>query len=136
MYNNPIPVVVGLVRLWDGRLVGIRRGIEPNIGALVFPGGYVDEGESLEQALARECLEECGFYSNAEDWTLWTSRITPNNRLLVFGVCQKHIRSLDWKSIQRYRNLEIQGIEAIDMDSRLGFPLHEEIRQLHFLHAA
>jgi ADP-ribose pyrophosphatase YjhB (NUDIX family) len=38
----------------------LRRGIEPGHGLWVYPGGYVDRGESLEAAAARETLEEVG----------------------------------------------------------------------------
>ena len=37
----------------DGRLVLVRRGIEPAMGRWAFPSGYVDRGEALEEAAAR-----------------------------------------------------------------------------------
>ena len=38
----------------------LRRAIEPAYGKWVFPGGYVDRGESLEDAARREAREEIG----------------------------------------------------------------------------
>ena len=42
-----------------GRLVLVRRSIEPGYGKWVFPGGYVDRGETLLAAAVREAREEC-----------------------------------------------------------------------------
>ena len=39
----------------------VRRAIEPGYGLWVFPGGYVDRGETLTAAAIREAREECGL---------------------------------------------------------------------------
>lgn len=38
-----------------------RRGGKPNKGLFVLPGGGVNEGETLDEALAREIFEETGL---------------------------------------------------------------------------
>jgi len=42
----------------DGGIVLLRRGIEPQMGKWVFPGGFVDRGEAVEAAAVRETREE------------------------------------------------------------------------------
>lgn len=42
----------------DGKIVLGRRGIEPGYGKWVFPGGFVDRGESVDAAAIREAREE------------------------------------------------------------------------------
>jgi ADP-ribose pyrophosphatase YjhB (NUDIX family) len=53
------PVVgVGGVVVRDGQVLLIRRGKEPLYGRWVVPGGTVELGETLEEALVREMAEE------------------------------------------------------------------------------
>jgi ADP-ribose pyrophosphatase YjhB (NUDIX family) len=57
-YLDP-KLAVGTVIVDDkGRIVLVRRAIEPGYGKWVFPGGYVDRGEEVRHAAVREALEE------------------------------------------------------------------------------
>ena len=42
----------------DGGIVLLKRSIEPAVGKWVFPGGFVDRGETVTAAAVRETLEE------------------------------------------------------------------------------
>jgi ADP-ribose pyrophosphatase YjhB (NUDIX family) len=56
------PVVgIGGVIIDDGRALLIRRGSEPLRGEWSVPGGTLELGETLEQGVARELLEETGM---------------------------------------------------------------------------
>jgi 8-oxo-dGTP diphosphatase len=56
------PVVgVGGVVVHDGRVLLIRRGKEPLKGRWSIPGGTLELGESLEEAVVRELREETGL---------------------------------------------------------------------------
>ena len=76
-YYNPKPVAGAIPFDDDGRVILLRRGFEPGQGLWTFPGGFVDLGESVEEAAHREVDEELGIaieverlvgvYSRAED---------------------------------------------------------------------
>ena len=58
-FRNPAPTVDAVVLLPGDRVVLIRRKNPPHGWAI--PGGFVDEGERLDVAAAREASEETGL---------------------------------------------------------------------------
>ena len=72
-----------------GRLLWVRRGLDPGRGLLGLPGGFVDEGESAEAAAVRELREEAGITLDPAALTLLT---TLPNRYVFDGM---HYPTLD-----------------------------------------
>jgi ADP-ribose pyrophosphatase YjhB (NUDIX family) len=56
-YLDP-KVAACTIVMQDGGIVLLKRGIEPQYGKWVFPGGFVDRGEAVPDAAVRETLEE------------------------------------------------------------------------------
>jgi ADP-ribose pyrophosphatase YjhB (NUDIX family) len=56
-YQNP-KMVVGCIPEWHGQVLLCRRAIEPRLGFWTLPAGFLENGETLAQAAAREALEE------------------------------------------------------------------------------
>ena len=60
-YVNPRLVVTTLPVTDDGRIVLLRRGIEPGLGAWAQPGGFLEVDETVAEAAVRETFEETGL---------------------------------------------------------------------------
>ncbi|MBI5059207.1 NUDIX domain-containing protein [candidate division KSB1 bacterium] len=60
VYMNPLPSVAAILYS-AGRVLLVRRGIEPGKGLWGLPGGFVERGETTQQALVREVEEETGL---------------------------------------------------------------------------
>ncbi len=56
-YDDP-KVAACTIPVIDGKIVLLKRGIEPSYGKWVFPGGFLDRGERVEDAAIRETWEE------------------------------------------------------------------------------
>ncbi len=56
-YKNPL-LVLGCVPEWEGKVLLCRRAIEPRLGYWTVPAGFMENGETLQAAAARECYEE------------------------------------------------------------------------------
>lgn len=77
-------VGVGAVLIHAGRVLLIRRGKEPLRGRWVVPGGTVELGETLEQALVREVEEETGLL------------VRPREVVAVFDRIQREAGRVDY----------------------------------------
>jgi 8-oxo-dGTP diphosphatase len=60
VYYDP-KVAATVVVEQDGKVLMVRRLVQPGLGLWSLPGGYVDRGEVVELAAAREVMEETGL---------------------------------------------------------------------------
>jgi ADP-ribose pyrophosphatase YjhB (NUDIX family) len=58
-YQNP-RVIVGCLPVFEQKIMLCRRGIEPQFGKWNLPGGFMENGETVQQGAAREMYEETG----------------------------------------------------------------------------
>jgi len=56
-YQNP-RIVTGTLPVWEDRVLLCRRAIEPRSGLWTLPAGFMENGETMEQAAERESREE------------------------------------------------------------------------------
>ena len=92
-YLNPLPVSVVLLPVDEGLLL-VRRTNAPQIGELALPGGFINVGETWQEAGARELREETGITLAPTDLNLFDTRSAPDGTLLVFGLAP-HRRAAD-----------------------------------------
>ncbi len=70
-YQNP-RIVAGCLPVWERQVLLCRRAIQPRRGYWTLPAGFMENGETLEQAAARETLEEaCARVRNLQLYTLF-----------------------------------------------------------------
>ena len=68
-------VCVGAVVIDDERLLLIRRGHGPAAGEWSIPGGRVEQGETLAEAVVRELAEETGITGVCGELVGWVERL-------------------------------------------------------------
>ncbi len=59
-FKHPLLTVDAVITTFDGKIIFIRRKNPPYKGAWAFPGGFVEYGETVEDAVIREVNEETG----------------------------------------------------------------------------
>lgn len=72
--QHPLVGVAALVFREQSVLL-VQRGREPGYGLWSLPGGLVELGERLDQAIEREVLEECGLQVQAQDLVAALDRV-------------------------------------------------------------
>ena len=69
---------VGAVIVQDARVALIKRAHPPLVGEWSLPGGAVETGERLEDAIIREVFEETGLQITVDSLALIFERIMPD----------------------------------------------------------
>lgn len=126
-YQNP-KVVAGSIPEWEGGILLCRRAIEPRYGLWTLPAGFMENGETTEQAAMRETWEEAG------------ARIEIESLYSIFSI--PHISQVymlfrgelcNGEYAPGHESLECQLFEEQSMPwEQLAFPVVKETLQRYF----
>jgi ADP-ribose pyrophosphatase YjhB (NUDIX family) len=108
-YQNP-NIVAGSLPVWEGKVLLCRRAIEPRLGFWTLPAGFMENGESVEQAARRETVEEA--CASLRDLQLYTLIDVPHiSQVHVFY--RAELLSLDFAA--GIESLEVQLFDEADI---------------------
>ena len=74
---------VGALAQRDGHLLLIRRGTTPGLGQWSLPGGRVEHGETMAEAVVREVQEETGLEVMCDAMMGWVERIDDDHHFVI-----------------------------------------------------
>lgn len=117
-------IAVGAVVVRDDCLLVIRRGHGPGAGEWSVPGGRVEAGETLHEAVVREMWEETGLEVVVERFLGWVERLGDDHHFVI----------LDF--VVGLLDAEATAVAGDDAAEAAWVPLHElsEIRLVAGLH--
>ena len=78
-----VEVAVGAVAVRDDELLLVRRGQGPAAGEWSVPGGRVQVGEELHEAVVREVTEETGLEVVVDRFLGWVERIGETHHFVI-----------------------------------------------------
>lgn len=130
-YQNPIPGVIVIVPVLDHDSGGlglllIKRKIPPMIDGIAFPGGYLDVGETCQQAASRELKEETGIIINEKNFSLFqVKELLDEDKILIFMESNVEIYTEDLNKFKE--NDEVSEVSVAYEPIELCFSSHTEV---------
>ncbi|BBP75056.1 NUDIX domain-containing protein [Pseudomonas gingeri NCPPB 3146 = LMG 5327] len=115
-YQNP-NIVAGCLPVWGSQVLLCRRAIEPRLGFWTLPAGFMENGETVEDAARRETFEEA--YARVRNLSIYTLIDVPHiNQVHVFY--RAELADLDFRA--GTESLEVRLFEEHEIPwSELAF---------------
>ena len=88
-YNNPIPLVLCLLHTKE-KVLMIRRAIPPYVDSWAPAGGFIDQGESIDDAAVREVQEEVGISVDPDSLIPYSIVSIPSINQICF-ICRSEL---------------------------------------------
>lgn len=126
-YQNP-KLVAGCIPVWDERILLCRRAIEPRYGLWTLPAGFMENGETTEQAGERETLEEANAKVQVESLFSLINIPYINQVYLFF---RAKLLDLDYSAGEESLEVKLMSEEEIPWDS-LAFPAVSKTLRWYF----
>lgn len=81
--KHPVPAVAAII-VRNREILLIKRGAEPNLGKWSIPGGSMEIGETIEEAVKRETLEETGLVIDVGEFAGVSDLIVKQDDTILF----------------------------------------------------
>jgi 8-oxo-dGTP diphosphatase len=78
-----VQLCVGAIVVLDGRILLVQRANDPGAGERSVPGGRVEPGEMLAEAVVRELAEETGLEGVCGPLVGWVERIGTDHHFVI-----------------------------------------------------
>lgn len=122
-YQNP-KIVAGCIPEWDGQILMCQRAIEPRVGFWTFPAGFMEMGESTEEAAARETMEEATAIVDIQSlYAVYSLRHVDQVYVIFRGI----MKQVEFGAGEESLDVKLVSLENIPWE-QLAFPvIHEAL---------
>jgi ADP-ribose pyrophosphatase YjhB (NUDIX family) len=126
-YTNP-KIVAGCIAQWEGKILMCKRAIEPRYGTWTLPAGFMENGETVQAAAARETEEEA--CAQVENLTLYTMYNLPHISQVYMIFLGDLVQG---RAAAGEESLEVALMQEHQIPwEQLSFPVIKETLELYF----
>jgi ADP-ribose pyrophosphatase YjhB (NUDIX family) len=110
-YENP-KLLAACILFSGQKVLWVKRAKPPNAGLWAMPGGYVELGETVEEAASRELLEETGVIISPAVLSVYGVVSIPEiNQIFISLIAP--LPSMDFKTTEETLDVKLAGISDI-----------------------
>lgn len=125
---RPVPTCCACI-LHQGRLLLIQRGEEPSKGLWSFPGGQIELGETILEAVKREVVEETGVEIEPQQvFQVYDSIARDHTGRVRFHHVVNYVRSHYLSGEPRARS-DVRQVRWVTEADLSALPMHPFARQ-------